>query len=230
MYGVHHYIRFSCVRASTLLVLRLFIERQFRVLESLSPYSFHPPRLLPGTTAPPTPAIPMEAPHGALVVFGSGPGVGLGIATLFAERGFAKVILMSRNAERLAQDAAFVRHAANDKTKVLEIPVDAADLAHVTRSLQQVDESLQDTPLECVLFNAARTGKSEFFEFPIESFEHDLKVGRQRLSHQDRWRRDLSFPTEFKSNHFPFLAKDRCLEPVRCRLMGVAETPHRHRH
>nr|POF08144.1 putative oxidoreductase [Quercus suber] len=121
----------------------------------------------------------MTCPHGALVVFGSGPGVGVGTATLFAERGFAKVVLMSRNAKRLAQDAIAVRAAAaaaHIATEVYEIPVDAADLAQVDASLRQVDESLGGTPLHCVLFNAARTGKSKFFDFSPESLENDLKI------------------------------------------------------
>jgi short-subunit dehydrogenase len=117
----------------------------------------------------------MSSTHGALVVFGSGPGVGRTVAALFAERGFEKVILMSRDATRLAQDADFVRSARAD-TSVHEIPVDLGNMEHVQESLKRVDNILKDTSLECVLFNAARTGKSEFFDFSPATFENDLKV------------------------------------------------------
>ena len=117
----------------------------------------------------------MSSTHGALVVFGSGPGVGRNVAALFAERGFEKVILMSRNASRLAEDADFVRSACAE-TSVHQIPVDLADADEVQESLERVDECLKGTSLECVLYNAARLGKSQFFEFPATHLENDLRV------------------------------------------------------
>ena len=117
----------------------------------------------------------MSFTHGALVVFGSGPGVGRNVAALFAERGFEKIILMSRDANRLSQDADFVR-SSSAGANVLEIPVDLGKSDEVHRSLEKVDESLKGTSLECVLFNAARLGKSPFFEFSAESLENDLRV------------------------------------------------------
>lgn len=98
------------------------------------------------------------------------------MAALFAKRGFEKVIVMSRNADRLEQDADAVR-SANSQTSVREIPVDMGNLEHVRESLKKVEEALKETSLECVLFNAARTGKSEFFEFSPEQLGNDLNVG-----------------------------------------------------
>lgn len=117
----------------------------------------------------------MAEKHGALVVFGSGPGVGRNVAALFAERGFKKVILMSRDAERLQQDAAYVK-SSSSTTGVYEIPIDLSDSRSIESSLQQVNSSLEDTPLECVLYNAARTAKSQFFDFDPESLASDLRV------------------------------------------------------
>lgn len=117
----------------------------------------------------------MSHKHGAIVVFGSGPGVGRNVAALFAERGFEKVVLLSRDATRLVQDAEFVRSASSG-TSVYEIPVDLGDLQQTEKCLRQVDESLAGTPLECVLFNAARLGKSEFFDFSPAVLERDLRV------------------------------------------------------
>lgn len=117
----------------------------------------------------------MSSIHGALIVFGSGPGVGVGVATLFAERGFEKIILLSRNATRLADDAGKVR-SARTGISVYEIPADLADTKQVQESFKKVEECLDGTPLECVLFNAARLGKSEFFEFSPANLQSDLQV------------------------------------------------------
>lgn len=117
----------------------------------------------------------MSSDRGALIVFGSGPGVGVGVATLFAERGFEKIILLSRNATRLANDAEKVR-SARAGTNVHEIPADLSDAAQVQESFKKIEKCLGGTPLECVLFNAARLGKSEFFEFSPASLGSDLQV------------------------------------------------------
>jgi short-subunit dehydrogenase len=117
----------------------------------------------------------MSFAHGALVVFGSGPGVGRNVAALFAERGFEKVVLISRDANRLAQDADFVRSACAEAS-VHQIPVDLEDTDEVPKSLERVDDCIKGTSLECILFNAARLGKSEFFEFSAARLENDLKV------------------------------------------------------
>ena len=117
----------------------------------------------------------MSSSHGAIVVFGSGPGVGRNVAAIFAERGFERVILISRNATRLAQDADFVRSACAGVT-VYEIPFDLGKSDEVQIGLEKVDKSLRGTLLECVLFNAARLGRSPFFEFSAESLENDLRV------------------------------------------------------
>jgi len=117
----------------------------------------------------------MSSIHNAILVFGSGPGIGRNVAVLFAERGFRKVILMSRNKQRLAQDGDAVRSACAG-VEVQEITVDAADLDSVQRALESANEALVDTPLEFVLFNTARTGPSKFFEFSAEELEADLRV------------------------------------------------------
>jgi NAD(P)-dependent dehydrogenase (short-subunit alcohol dehydrogenase family) len=124
----------------------------------------------------------MTSKHGALVVVGSGPGIGQHVASVFAEHGFEKVILMSRNKERLAKDARAVRSACGS-VHVDEIAVDCADAESVRVALEAVDKSLGQTPLECVLYNAARLGPSHFFDFPAESLEADLQVSLRRGTH-----------------------------------------------
>jgi NAD(P)-dependent dehydrogenase (short-subunit alcohol dehydrogenase family) len=117
----------------------------------------------------------MSSTHNALLVFGSGPGIGRNVATLFAERGFRKVLLMSRDKQRLAQDAHLVR-SAGAGVDVQAITVDAADTDSVRQALEKADEALGGTPLEFVLFNTARTGPSKFFDFSAEELEADLRV------------------------------------------------------
>lgn len=117
----------------------------------------------------------MPDSHGTLLVFGSGPGIGRNVAGLFAERGFQKIILLSRNNVRLSEDADFVRAASAD-ADVDAIEFDGADLESVRKGLQKIEASMGDVPLECVLFNQARTGPSKFFDFTVEELEADLKV------------------------------------------------------
>lgn len=117
--------------------------------------------------------------HNALVVFGSGPGIGRNIAALFAERGFSKVILLSRDASRLKEDANFVR-SARAGVSVTPVTIDLADTENVRKALESIDKELGETPLEAVLFNAARVGQSQILEFPAESVEVDLRVREPR--------------------------------------------------
>ena len=54
--------------------------------------------------APFEPATDIASLHDGLAVFSCGPGPGYSIATLFAERGFDKVVVLSRNGSRLQKD------------------------------------------------------------------------------------------------------------------------------
>lgn len=116
--------------------------------------------------------------HGALVVVGSGPGVGSHIAAAFAQRGFQKVILMSRNLARLMDDATIVKSVAPETTiKIIDV-----DLTHaserVEASLDEARRWLGNTPLECIFFNAARSDVSTLLDWPVESLQRDLQVSR----------------------------------------------------
>ena len=112
---------------------------------------------------------------GIVLPFGSGPGVGRNVGAVFAEHGFEKVILLSRDANRLAEDAEFVK-SAHPASTVDVVPGDLSDHESVKKSLAKIDELLKGTPLEAVLYNAARLGKSPFFEFTPEDLENDLRV------------------------------------------------------
>lgn len=117
----------------------------------------------------------MVGSRGALVVFGSGPGIGRNVAAVFAERGFEKIILLSRNKTRLSQDADFVR-AASAEASVEVIEYDGANMESVRAGFKEVEKIMGDVPLECVLFNHARLGPSKFFDFTVEELDIDLRV------------------------------------------------------
>ncbi|KAK7917129.1 NADP(+)-dependent dehydrogenase [Apiospora marii] len=112
-----------------------------------------------------------------LVLIGSGPGIGVATASLFASKGFS-VALLSRNAERLQEDAAKVRSSAaaagEDKVKVETFPVDAANHVALRAALEAVHASLG--PPEVVVYNAARVGFSQFGEFTPDELLDDFKV------------------------------------------------------
>lgn len=113
--------------------------------------------------------------HGALVIVGSGPGVGSHVAARFAREGFEKIILMSRNEARLKVDAAIVRTSAPN-TDVDIVPVDLTMTGSVRRALIEVDRRLKGRRLECVVFNAARATTSELLSWPTEELQRDLDV------------------------------------------------------
>jgi short-subunit dehydrogenase len=108
-----------------------------------------------------------------LVLIGSGPGIGVATASLFASKGF-NIALLSRNAERLKQDVQTVQSAASNKVKVESFPVDVADHTALKTTLDKVADSLG--PPEIVIYNAARVGPSQFGEFTAEELLQDFKV------------------------------------------------------
>ncbi len=117
----------------------------------------------------------MSGNHGALLVVGSGPGIGVNVAKVFAERGFKKIILVSRDAERLSKEVDEVKEVASG-VEVVASTIDLSDKASVKQGLEQADKHLQSTKLECVLFNAARIGTSDLKDFTAEEVENDMHV------------------------------------------------------
>ena len=115
---------------------------------------------------------------GALVVIGSGPGIGRTTAAHFAGKGFKHIILLSRDASRLAEDAKMVSSTTPDTT-VETAQIDMADdEAAVKSALGAIDAKLKaaGVPLEVVLYNAARVAPSKIMEWEAKSLEEDLKV------------------------------------------------------
>ena len=113
--------------------------------------------------------------RGSLIVLGSGPGIGLAVASKFAASGFSHIYLLSRNAERLENDKATVVSASSSKDiHVDTIVTDLAKPESLAAAFKQIEQD--GTPVECVFFNAARVGPSEMLKFPVESMDDDIKV------------------------------------------------------
>lgn len=116
--------------------------------------------------------------HGALVVIGSGPGIGRTTAAQFASQGFKHIYLLSRDKSRLAEDAKAVSTVSSSaKVDVLQIDL-GADESAVRNVLKEVDSKIgaAGVQLEVVLYNAARVGPSLILQSEAQQLTDDLKV------------------------------------------------------
>lgn len=117
-----------------------------------------------------------------LIVVGSGPGIGVSTACLFAQRRYARVALFSRDSTRLQEDRQRVLRAAKQRGKQVEVKtwsVDIEDRRSLERTLKETESFGK---VECVFFNAAWVRESEFLSFPVEEIERDFRVrAAQRL-------------------------------------------------
>lgn len=113
--------------------------------------------------------------RGALVVIGSGPGIGLSVASIFAAKGFSRIFLISRNASRLEDDkAGIIAASGKNDIRVDTVAADISDQQSLAKALQRIDE--EKYVIECVFFNAARVEPSELLKFPVEEIELDFKA------------------------------------------------------
>jgi NAD(P)-dependent dehydrogenase (short-subunit alcohol dehydrogenase family) len=116
-----------------------------------------------------------------IVILGSGPGIGVGVASYFAGQSFNKVALLSRNATRLQSDAESVRKAAKEArgvdVLVKTYPVDLEQNELVEKVLEQLVKDLG--PPEVVVYNAARVGSSDLksLQVPDKTVSLDFNVG-----------------------------------------------------
>jgi NAD(P)-dependent dehydrogenase (short-subunit alcohol dehydrogenase family) len=120
----------------------------------------------------------MSSSNRLIVILGSGPGIGVGVASYFASQGFNHVALLSRNAERLAVDAESVHSAVKEagaaEATIKTYPVDLADSPALLKVLQTLEAEL-GVP-EVVVYNASLVSGSRFFAIGEEDIEAGLKV------------------------------------------------------
>jgi NAD(P)-dependent dehydrogenase (short-subunit alcohol dehydrogenase family) len=115
------------------------------------------------------------ARHGALVVFGSGPGIGVHVAARFARGGFEKVILLSRDAARLRNDA-FIVYSNAPQVEVSTVAADLASPADLQRALRRIGDILGDTPVECIHYNAAKASRTFILDESAADLRANLEV------------------------------------------------------
>lgn len=118
-----------------------------------------------------------------LIMLGSGPGIGVGVSKIFASRGFNKIALLSRNAERLQVDAESVKKAASPGAEVKTYPVDLADTKAIENVLVKIEKELGMA--EVVVYNASHLTTSKLFKYSEEEVEVDLKVCKQIIHPQN---------------------------------------------
>jgi NAD(P)-dependent dehydrogenase (short-subunit alcohol dehydrogenase family) len=107
------------------------------------------------------------------VVIGSGPGIGVVTAQRFAKEGF-NIALLSRNQERLNDDASKVKAAGKDGIQVKTFVADASDHVGLQKALDNVSQTMG--PPEVVLFNVAQISPKTIGDTDIEYMIQDFKV------------------------------------------------------
>lgn len=122
-----------------------------------------------------------------LVILGSGPGIGVHIASHFAVSGFTHIALVSRSAARLAQDEDTVLSAIQERGYTCRVQTwscDLSDLSELRRTLAEIGGFGR---LECVVFNAARVAGCAPLEESTEALERDFRVTNLALYEVFKW-------------------------------------------
>jgi NAD(P)-dependent dehydrogenase (short-subunit alcohol dehydrogenase family) len=120
-------------------------------------------------------AIFTEMPS-VLVVIGSGPGIGLATASIFASRKFDKIALVSRDAARLPKDREAVIQTAKAAGRVVEVSTFSQDIRE-TESFRKTLEKIEELgEISCVFFNAARVEPSDLLTYDEKEVVSDFMV------------------------------------------------------
>ncbi|KAL2810312.1 hypothetical protein BJX63DRAFT_423157 [Aspergillus granulosus] len=134
-----------------------------------------------------------------LLLIGSGPGIGVSVASRFARGHFDAVALIARNPSQLSKDREAVLAAAADAGRDVTVQtwqVDIGDLDLLQRTLLEIECF---GSLECVYFNAARVGPSVLLEFPDKGVEEDFRVSSLALYITARWAMPLLLKNQAQS-------------------------------
>lgn len=104
----------------------------------------------------------------------TGPGIGSATAKKFAATGsFSKIVMVSRNEERLQKESESVQKAAASNVEVVSMPCDLSDLSALKKVLGEI-ESLD--PLGGIFFNAARIHIVDPLSAPVMELDEDFRV------------------------------------------------------
>jgi NAD(P)-dependent dehydrogenase (short-subunit alcohol dehydrogenase family) len=111
-----------------------------------------------------------------LVVIGSGPGIGLATASIFASRKFSKIALLSRDSARLQRDRETVLQTAKAVGRdvdVLTFSQDVRETESFQRTLGKIEELGE---ISCIHFNAARVEPSDLLTYDEKEVISDFLV------------------------------------------------------
>lgn len=115
-------------------------------------------------------------PGKTLVVLGSGPGIGVATASVFAVRGFTHIALVARNKERLAKDEDSILDAIQERGYSCQVKTWTCDISNLQQLKGVLAEIEGFGSLECVFFNAARVAGKPPLEEDVEEMERDFRV------------------------------------------------------
>lgn len=121
-------------------------------------------------------------PGKTLAVLGSGPGIGVAVASAFSVRGFTHIALVSRDGERLKKDQDQVLDAIQERGYSCQVKIWTCDLANFDQLTKTLTGIESFSSLECVLFNAARVAGEPPFKESAEQIEADFRVRRKLFS------------------------------------------------
>lgn len=126
-------------------------------------------------------------PGKTLIILGSGPGIGVHIASTFSVRGFTHIALVSRDGSRLKNDQDTVLDAIQERGYSCQVRTWVCDLA----DLEQLEKTLGDIEgfggLECVVFNAARVAGKPVLEEDVGEIERDFRTTNLALYRTAQW-------------------------------------------
>lgn len=111
-----------------------------------------------------------------LLVIGSGPGIGVTTASLFAQKQFSKIGLISRDTTRLSKDRSTILKTAKAAGKTIEVQTWSVDITNSDAFKEVLRETKSFAIFGCVLFNAARVEPSDLLSFPEEEILRDFNV------------------------------------------------------
>ncbi|KAF2158831.1 hypothetical protein M409DRAFT_71455 [Zasmidium cellare ATCC 36951] len=126
-------------------------------------------------------------PGKTLLLLGSGPGIGISIASNFSVRGFTHIALVSRNTERLKQDQDTVLDAIQERGYSCQVKTWTCDLSDFEQLERVLGEVEGWGSLEVVVFNAARVAGKGPLEEGLEELERDFRLTNLALYKVAQW-------------------------------------------
>ena len=120
-----------------------------------------------------------------LLIVGSGPGIGLAVGRLFAQKQFNRVAIISRDSQRLEKDKQSIISAAEGKS--LEVRTHSLDVAELPALRTTLDELKDFGTPECIFFNAARVRPSPLLQADTKEIEYDFQITNLALYEVAKW-------------------------------------------